>query len=201
MKRWLERVAKRRDIESGNKLREWLAVEAGADQPGNWRNNGYQTMAKQRIISTTINGNVVEFLAAPRQTLLEVLRNSLDLIGTKEGCSNGNCGACTVLLDGRPVDSCLVLAVEVEGACLETIEGVAASDGLHVIQDAFLEQAALQCGICTPGFIMSSKALLDENASPTEEEIRFHLAGNLCRCTGYDKIVRAVQQAAEGETN
>ena len=158
-------------------------------------------MAKQRIISTTINGNVVEFLAAPRQTLLEVLRNSLDLIGTKEGCSNGNCGACTVLLDGRPVDSCLVLAVEVEGACLETIEGVADSDGLHVIQDAFLEQAALQCGICTPGFIMSSKALLDENASPTEEEIRFHLAGNLCRCTGYDKIVRAVQQAAEGETN
>ncbi len=158
-------------------------------------------MAKQRIISTTINGNVVEFLAAPRQTLLEVLRNSLDLIGTKEGCSNGNCGACTVLLDGRPVDSCLVLAVEVEGACLETIEGVAPSNGLHVIQDAFLSQAALQCGICTPGFIMSSKALLDENASPTEEEIRFHLAGNLCRCTGYDKIVRAVQQAAEGETN
>jgi carbon-monoxide dehydrogenase small subunit len=158
-------------------------------------------MAKQRIISTTINGNVVEFLAAPRQTLLEVLRNSLDLIGTKEGCSNGNCGACTVLLDGRPVDSCLVLAVEVEGACLETIEGVAPSDGLHVIQAAFLDQAALQCGICTPGFIMSSKALLDENASPSEEEIRFHLAGNLCRCTGYDKIVRAVQQAAEGETN
>ncbi len=194
-------MAKRRDIESGNEFRVWLAVEAEADQPGNWRKNGEQTMAKQRIISTTINGNVVEFLAAPRQTLLEVLRNSLDLIGTKEGCSNGNCGACTVLLDGRPVDSCLVLAVEVEGACLETIEGVAPSDGLHVIQDAFLGQAALQCGICTPGFIMSSKALLDENASPTEEEIRFHLAGNLCRCTGYDKIVRAVQQAAEGETN
>ena len=158
-------------------------------------------MAKKRIISTSINGDSVEFLAAPRQTLLEVLREDLALIGTKEGCSNGNCGACTVILDGRPVDSCLVLAVEVEGSDVETIEGVAPTDGLHVIQDAFLDQAALQCGICTPGFIMSTKALLEENASPTEDEIRFHLAGNLCRCTGYDKIVRAVQQAAEGETN
>ena len=158
-------------------------------------------MAKKRIISTSINGDPVEFLAAPRQTLLEVLREDLDLIGTKEGCSNGNCGACTVILDGRPVDSCLVLAVEVEGSDVETIEGLAPTDGLHVIQDAFLDQAALQCGICTPGFIMSTKALLEETASPTEDEIRFHLAGNLCRCTGYDKIVRAVQQAAEGETN
>ena len=158
-------------------------------------------MAKQRIVSTSINGNPVEFLAAPRQTLLEVLRDNLDLIGTKEGCSNGNCGACTVIFNGRPVDSCLVLAVEAEGGELETIEGVAPTDGLHAIQDAFLGQAALQCGICTPGFIMSTNALLEENASPSEEEIRFHLAGNLCRCTGYDKIVRAVQQAAEGVTN
>jgi len=158
-------------------------------------------MARQRIISTSINGNPVEVLAAPRQTLLEVLRENLDLIGTKEGCSNGNCGACTVILDGRPVDSCLVLAVEVEGSEVETIEGLASTDGLHVIQDAFLGQAALQCGICTPGFIMSTKALLDENSSPSEGEIRFHLAGNLCRCTGYDKIVRAVEQAAAGEMN
>ncbi len=158
-------------------------------------------MAQARIVSTTINGNPVEFLAKPRQTLLEVLREDLDLIGTKEGCSNGNCGACTVLFDGRPVDSCLVLAVEVEGSSLETIEGVAPHDGLHVIQEAFLGQAALQCGVCTPGFIMSTKALLAENSSPSEEDIRFHLAGNLCRCTGYDKIVRAVQQAAEGVTN
>jgi carbon-monoxide dehydrogenase small subunit len=156
-------------------------------------------MATTRIISTSINGNPVEFLAAPRQTLLEVLRENLDLIGTKEGCSNGNCGACTVILDGRPVDSCLVLAVEVEGSEVETIEGLASTDGLHVIQDAFLSQAALQCGVCTPGFIMSTKALLEENSSPSEAEIRFHLAGNLCRCTGYDKIVRAVEQAASLE--
>jgi carbon-monoxide dehydrogenase small subunit len=154
-------------------------------------------MAKKRIVTTTINGRTTEFLCEPRQTLLEVLRDALDLTGTKEGCSNGNCGACTLLMDGRPVDSCLVLAVEAEGAQIETIEGVAPADGLHPIQTAFLEQAALQCGICTPGFIMSTKALLAENASPTEEEIRFYLAGNLCRCTGYDKIVRAVQQAAE----
>jgi carbon-monoxide dehydrogenase small subunit len=154
-------------------------------------------MAKKRIVTTAINGRTNEFLCEPRQTLLEVLRDVLDLTGTKEGCSNGNCGACTVLMDGRPVDSCLVLALEAEGAEIETIEGVAPPDGLDPIQRAFLEQAALQCGICTPGFIMSAKALLDENASPSEEEIRFYLAGNLCRCTGYDKIVRAVQQAAE----
>jgi carbon-monoxide dehydrogenase small subunit len=154
-------------------------------------------MAKKRIVTTTINGRTTEFLCEPRQTLLEVLRDALDLTGTKEGCSNGNCGACTLLMDGRPVDSCLVLAVEADGAEIETIEGVAPAEGLHAIQTAFLEQAALQCGICTPGFIMSTKALLAENASPTEEEIRFYLAGNLCRCTGYDKIVRAVQQAAE----
>ncbi len=154
-------------------------------------------MAKKRVVTTTINGRTTEFLCEPRQTLLEVLRDVLDLTGTKEGCSNGNCGACTLLMNGRPVDSCLVLALEAEGAKIETIEGVAPADGLHPIQQAFLEQAALQCGICTPGFIMSAKALLSENASPSEEEIRFYLAGNLCRCTGYDKIVRAVQQAAE----
>ena len=153
-------------------------------------------MAKKRVVETTINGNPVEFLAEPRQTLLEVLRDGLDLIGTKEGCSNGNCGACTVILDGRPVDSCLVLALEVAGASVETIEGLAPTDGLHGIQQAFLEQAALQCGICTPGFLMASKALLEENPNPTEHEIRFWLAGNLCRCTGYHKIIRAVEKAA-----
>lgn len=153
-------------------------------------------MARKRVISATINGRVEEFLCTPRQTLLEVLRDVLGYTGTKEGCSNGNCGACTVLLDGRPVDSCLVLAVEVEGSRIETIEGVADVESLHPIQQAFLENAALQCGICTPGFIMSAKALLDGNPRPSEEQIRFALAGNLCRCTGYDKIVRAVQSAA-----
>ncbi|MFQ5732612.1 MAG: (2Fe-2S)-binding protein [Planctomycetaceae bacterium] len=153
-------------------------------------------MSKKRIVSTTVNGRLHEFLCEPRQTLLEVLRDVLDLTGTKEGCSNGNCGACTVILDGRPVDSCLVLAVEVEGAAIRTIEGIAPTEGLHGIQQAFLEEAALQCGICTPGFIVSAKALLDENPQPSEEDIRFYLAGNLCRCTGYDKIIRAVQDAA-----
>ena len=156
-------------------------------------------MAKKRIVTTTVNRQPQEFLCEPRQTLLEVLRDVLDMTGTKEGCSNGNCGACTVLMDGRPVDSCLVLAVEAEGAEIETIEGVAPAEGLDGIQNAFLEEAALQCGICTPGFIMSTKAMLLENASPTEEEIRFYLAGNLCRCTGYDKIIRAVQSAAACE--
>lgn len=154
-------------------------------------------MARQRVVTTTINGHSKTFLCEPRQTLLEILRDTLDMTGTKEGCSNGNCGACTVLLNGRPVTSCLVLAVECEAAEIETIEGVAERDHLAPLQNAFLEQAALQCGICTPGFIMSAKALLRENPHPTEEEIRFYLAGNLCRCTGYDKIVCAVQQAAE----
>ena len=154
-------------------------------------------MAKKRVVTTSINGQPTEFLCEPRQTLLEVLRDVLDLTGTKEGCSNGNCGACTVLMDGRPVDSCLVLAVEADGVQIETIEGVASIEGLDAIQHAFLENAALQCGICTPGFIMSAKALLNENSKPTEEQIRFYLAGNLCRCTGYDKIVRAVQDAAK----
>jgi carbon-monoxide dehydrogenase small subunit len=157
-------------------------------------------MARKRVVSTTINGRSVDFLCEPRQTLLEVLRETLDLTGTKEGCANGNCGACTVLLDGRPVDSCLVLAVEVQGAVIETIEGVAPGHGLDPIQSAFLENAALQCGICTPGFIMSAKALLAETPEPAESDVRFYLAGNLCRCTGYDKIIRAVLDAARART-
>ncbi len=135
-----------------------------------------------------------------RQSLLEVLRDELDLTGTKEGCNNGNCGACTVLLDGRPVDACCVLAVEVSGKEVTTIEGIAGPDGsLHPLQQAFLEQAALQCGVCTPGFIVQSWALLDRNPHPTEAQVRHWLAGNLCRCTGYDKIVRAVLAAAESK--
>lgn len=153
-------------------------------------------MSKKRVVSAMINGDQTEFLCEPRQTLLEVLRNNLDLTGTKEGCSNGNCGACTVLMNGRPVVSCLVLAVEAEGADIRTIEGVARGSHLDEVQQAFLQGAALQCGICTPGFIMQTEALLTEKPNPTEDEIRFHLAGNLCRCTGYDKIVRAVQSAA-----
>jgi carbon-monoxide dehydrogenase small subunit len=147
-------------------------------------------------VSTTINGEPVEFLCEPRQSLLEVLRDSLELTGSKEGCNNGNCGACTVILDGVPVNSCLVLAVEAEGATITTIEGIASQSHLHPVQQCFLEDAALQCGICTPGFIVAAKALLDRNPAPTEQDIRFELAGNLCRCTGYDKIVRAVQDAA-----
>ncbi|MFT5368413.1 MAG: carbon-monoxide dehydrogenase small subunit [Candidatus Latescibacterota bacterium] len=153
-------------------------------------------MAKKVHITTTVNGEETEFLCEPRQTLLEVLRDDLDLTGTKEGCSNGNCGACSVLLNGQVVDSCLVMAVEMEGQEVTTIEGVASADGLHPLQQKFLEHAALQCGICTPGFIMAAKALLEDEPNPSEERIRLYLAGNLCRCTGYDKIVRAVQDAA-----
>lgn len=153
-------------------------------------------MSKRIHVSTKVNGEVVDFLCEARQSLLEVLRDTLQLTGAKEGCNNGNCGACTVLVDGQPVDSCLVLAVEAEGAEIETIEGIACESHLHPIQQCFLEDAALQCGVCTPGFIMSTKALLDRNANPSEQEIRFQLAGNLCRCTGYDKIVRAVQDSA-----
>jgi aerobic carbon-monoxide dehydrogenase small subunit len=153
-------------------------------------------VAKRIHVTTTINGEPVEFLCEARQSLLEVLRDTVGLTGAKEGCNNGNCGACTVLLDRQPVDSCLVLAVEAEGAAVMTIEGVARESHLHPIQQCFLEGAALQCGVCTPGFIMSAKALLDRSSQPSEEEIRFQLAGNLCRCTGYDKIVRAVQDAA-----
>jgi carbon-monoxide dehydrogenase small subunit len=153
-------------------------------------------MSKRRVVTATINGNETEFLCEPRQTLLEVLRDTLDMTGTKEGCSNGNCGACTVIMDGRPVVSCLVLAVEAEGSDIRTIEGVARGSHLDEVQQAFLEGAALQCGVCTPGFIVQTEALLAETPNPTEAEIRFYLAGNLCRCTGYDKIVRAVQTAA-----
>ena len=148
-------------------------------------------------MQTTVNGNEAEFLCEPRQSLLEVLRDELRLTGSKEGCNNGNCGACNVMLDGRLVNSCLVMAAEVDGRSLTTIEGVATKDGLHPVQQCFLEGAALQCGICTPGFIVAAKALLEKNPHPTEHEARHFLAGNLCRCTGYDKIIRAVLEAAE----
>jgi carbon-monoxide dehydrogenase small subunit len=147
-------------------------------------------------ITTKINGKEIDFLCEPRQSLLEVLRDVLQLTGSKEGCNNGNCGACNVLLDGRLVNSCLVMAPEVEGAEITTIEGIAGRNGLHPLQQAFLEQAALQCGICTPGFIVAARALLQQNPNPTEQQARLFLAGNLCRCTGYDKIIRAVLDAA-----
>ena len=152
---------------------------------------------KRLHVEARINGRQVDFLCEPGQTLLEVLRDELRLTGTKEGCGNGNCGACTVLLDGRPVDACLVLAPEIDGHELLTIEGIALPDRLHPLQQQFLEQAALQCGICTPGLIVVAKALLDAIPNPSEEQIRLWLAGNICRCTGYDKIVRAVQAAAQ----
>jgi carbon-monoxide dehydrogenase small subunit len=148
-------------------------------------------------ISATINGEETEFLCEPRQSLLEVLRETIGLMGAKEGCNNGNCGACNVILDGRLVNSCLVLAVEIQGRSVTTIEGVATSEGLHPLQQKFIEHAALQCGYCTPGFIVASKALLDANPDPSEQEVREWLAGNLCRCTGYDRIIRAVLDAAD----
>jgi carbon-monoxide dehydrogenase small subunit len=146
-------------------------------------------------VTTRLNGDTIDFLCEPRQTLLEVLREELKLTGTKEGCSNGNCGACNVILNGRLVNSCCVLAVEVDGGEVTTIEGVAEGHDLHPLQETFLEEAALQCGICTPGFIVASKALLDREPDADEHRIRHWLAGNLCRCTGYDKIVRAVLAA------
>ena len=149
------------------------------------------------VLNTIINGENREFLADERDSLLEALRERLGLMGAKEGCNNGNCGACAVIMDGRLVNSCCVMAAEIEGAELNTIEGLADADSLHPLQEAFLENAALQCGICTPGFLMASKALLDENPDPSEEEIRWWVAGNLCRCTGYDKIIRAVQDSAQ----
>ena len=155
-------------------------------------------MPKKVHVRTTVNGHHVEFLCEPRHSLLEVLRDELRLTGSKEGCNNGNCGACNVLLDGRLVNSCLVLGVEVQGRSVTTIEGVAGPAGLHPLQQKFLEHAALQCGICTPGFIVAAKALLDRNPKPNEGQVRHWLAGNLCRCTGYDKIVRAVLDAAQG---
>jgi len=154
-------------------------------------------MPAKTYVQTTINGENVEFLCEPRQSLLECLRDVIGLTGSKEGCNDGNCGACTVMFDGRIVTSCLVLGVEAAGKEITTIEGIASGSDLHPIQQAFLEDAALQCGICTPGFIVATKALLDHNPNPSEYEIRFWLANNLCRCTGYDKIVRAVQHAAE----
>lgn len=146
-------------------------------------------------METRLNGVERDFLCEPRQSLLEVLRDELGLTGTKEGCNNGNCGACSVILDGRIVNSCCVLAAEIEGRDVQTIEGVARGDQLHPLQSAFLDEAALQCGICTPGFIMASKALLEREPDADEARIRHWLAGNLCRCTGYDKIVRAVRRA------
>ena len=148
-------------------------------------------------IQTKINGEEVEYLCEPRQSLLEVLREELGFTGTKEGCNDGNCGACSVTLDGVLVDSCLVLAVEAEGKEVRTVEGLASAEGLHPMQQKFLEHAALQCGICTPGFLVAAKSLIDHNPDPTEHEVRHWLAGNLCRCTGYDKIVRAVMDAAQ----
>jgi carbon-monoxide dehydrogenase small subunit len=153
-------------------------------------------MRTRTHVRSTINGETREFLCEPRQSLLECLRDIVGLTGAKEGCNDGNCGACTVVLDGRIVNSCLVLGVEVEGANITTVEGVAGGSALHPVQRAFLEQAALQCGFCTPGFIVAAKALLDEESSPSDERIRLWLANNLCRCTGYDKILRAVKQAA-----
>ena len=153
-------------------------------------------MPAKTHVTTTINSEQIDFLCEPRQSLLECLRDVIGLTGSKEGCNDGNCGACTVEFDGRIVTSCLVLGVEAQGREITTIEGIATPEGLHPIQQAYLENAALQCGICTPGFIVASKALLEQNPDPTEYEIRFWLANNLCRCTGYDKIVLAVQDAA-----
>lgn len=153
-------------------------------------------MARKAHVSTTVNGDDYEFLCEPGQTLVDVLRNELKLTGTKEGCSTGDCGACSVLLDGRLVCSCLVLAVEADGKQVATIEGMANGDDLHPLQRAFLEFNGSQCGICTPGFLIAARELLERNPDPTETEIRYWLAGNLCRCTGYDKIIRSVQAAA-----
>jgi len=147
-------------------------------------------------VTMTVNGEAAELLCDTRATLLDVLRDELDLTGSKEGCSSGDCGACSVMLDDRLVCSCLVLGAEAEGCAIETIEGMADDDRLHPLQQTFLEEAALQCGICTPGFLVAAKALLDRHPDPTETEVRYWLAGNLCRCTGYDKIVRAVMLTA-----
>ena len=152
-------------------------------------------MAKHHV-TATLNGNEVEFLCETHQTLLEVLRDELHLTGTKEGCGTGDCGACSVTVDARLICSCLILAVEVQGKSIQTIEGMSDGDKLHPLQRKFLEHAALQCGICTPGFLIAARSLLERNPDPTEEEIRYWLAGNLCRCTGYNKIVEAVLDAA-----
>ena len=147
-------------------------------------------------VTATINGDAVEYLCEPEQTLLDVLRDELNMTGSKEGCSSGDCGACSVMLDGRLVCSCLVMGAEAEGREVETIEGMADGEALHPLQQKFIEHAALQCGICTPGILIAAKALLEQNNDPTETEARYWLAGNLCRCTGYDKIIRAVLDTA-----
>jgi aerobic carbon-monoxide dehydrogenase small subunit len=152
-------------------------------------------MSKHHV-SATVNGEPVEFLCEPQETLLDVLRDRLNLTGSKEGCGSGDCGACSVIVDGRLLCSCLILGAEAEGRAIETIESLAQGDQLHPLQQRFLEHAALQCGFCTPGFLVAAKALLDRNPDPTESEARYWLAGNLCRCTGYDKIIRAVLDAA-----
>ncbi|MCY4618700.1 MAG: (2Fe-2S)-binding protein [Chloroflexi bacterium] len=154
------------------------------------------TTTEHIVVNCTINGEQQVFLANERDSLLEALRDRIGLTGAKEGCNNGNCGACCVNMDGRIVNSCLVMAAECEGAEIRTVEGLASGDQLSPLQNAFLEQAALQCGICTPGFLVAAEALLEQNPDPSEHEIRYWLAGNLCRCTGYDKIIKAVQQAA-----
>ena len=148
-------------------------------------------------VTAKVNGDETEFLCDPRETLLDVLRDRLNLTGTKEGCGTGDCGACTVTIDDRLVCSCLVLGVEASGKSIETIEGIAEGDTLHPLQKKFVEHAALQCGICTPGILVAAKNLLEKNPDPNEEQVRYWLAGNLCRCTGYDKIIRAVLDAAE----
>ena len=148
-------------------------------------------------IKTNINGDNLEFLCGPEETLLDVLRDKLQLTGTKEGCGTGNCGACSITLDGKLVCSCLVLGAEADNAKIATIEGMSDGEKLHPLQQKFLDHAALQCGICTPGILVAAKALLEKNPDPTESEVRYWLAGNLCRCTGYDKIIRAVMDAAK----
>lgn len=152
-------------------------------------------MSKSKHVSTTINGEPREFLCSPGQSLLDVLRDGLGLTGSKEGCNSGDCGACSVLLDGRLVCACLVMAAEVEGSAVQTIEGIAEGETLHPVQQQLLEHSGLQCGVCIPGIVIAAKALLEHNPDPTEEEARYWLAGNLCRCTGYDKIIRAVLDA------
>jgi carbon-monoxide dehydrogenase small subunit len=154
-------------------------------------------MTRKIHVTTTVNGDEYQYLCEPTQTLVSVLRNELELTGTKEGCSTGDCGACSVILDGDLVCACLVLGAELEGKKIDTIEGMADGQELHPLQSKFVEHIALQCGICTPGILIAAKALLERNPDPTETEIRFWLAGNLCRCTGYDKIIRSVLVAAE----
>src|SRR6476620_875761 len=175
----------------------WRAAWPPSHSTAPWANRkGRLTDMSKHHVSTTINGEPTEFLCETQQTLLDTLRDVLGLTGSKEGCASGDCGACSVIMDGKLVCSCLVLVVEAEGKKITTVEGIADGDHLHPVQQKFLEHAALQCGFCTPGFIVAAKALLDENLNPTEEETRYWLAGNLCRCTGYDKIIRAVLDAA-----